>query len=276
MEDIHRAEVEQHLLFHKALAEDTESFDRINGYMRILNSNTGERLSDPVDESIRSVFNLVIDNGIDPWEIDLGEFVKMYSRKVSENSFDMMVAGRLLLMAWRVLRLQSEVTYGKGHEPEVDEDAFMESDFDFEDEDVQMAVPEVAFKKAFQRETMRPVTMYELIDAFEDARADLAVQQERERVRSELRAKEPRKFDNKAHDEDDEKDVEHIWDMIDGLNIQAVKMSDLYTGVLKDDLRVFIAVLHLVRDGRIDVRQEVLPYGDVFLDVCCREIAVGE
>lgn len=123
---------------------------------------------------------------------------------------------------------------------------------------------------------MRPVTMYELIDAFEDARADLAVQQERERVRSELRAKEPRKFDNKAHDEDDEKDVEHIWDMIDGLNIQAVKMSDLYTGVLKDDLRVFIAVLHLVRDGRIDVRQEVLPYGDVFLDVCCREIAVGE
>ena len=36
---------------------------------------------------------------------------------------------------------------------------------------------------------VRPVTMYELIDAFEDARKEIEIQKERERVRAELKAK---------------------------------------------------------------------------------------
>ena len=99
-------DLEQHLLFHRALADDGESLRRIGGYMDILSkTESGERLQDPVDESIRAVFSLVLENGIDPWEIDLSEFVRMYEAKVSSDRFDMIVAGKLLLMAWRILRM---------------------------------------------------------------------------------------------------------------------------------------------------------------------------
>lgn len=264
-ENTQMVEMEQHLLFHKALAEDVESFDRINGYMGILNQTNGEKLSDPVDESIRSVFSLVLENGIDPWEIDLREFVRMYAEKVSANTFDMIVAGKLLLMAWKILRLQTEATCAKGVGPVVDD--YDEDDFALEDEDPMMSVPEVAFMRAYQRETLRPVSMYELIDAFEDARAEIVVQQERERVRSELKLKEPKRFDNKAHDEDDEKDVERVWERIEKLGTAAIQMSQLYSNNVMEDLRTFVSVLHLMRDGRLDVWQDSLPYGEVFLEI---------
>ena len=97
-------DLEQHLLFHKAMTENTETYQRIGGYMDILSkAESGERLQDPVDEAIRSVFSLVLENGIDPWEIDLSEFVRLYNGKVVSNSFDMIVAGKLMLMAWKIL-----------------------------------------------------------------------------------------------------------------------------------------------------------------------------
>ena len=42
--------MEQHLLFHKAMAEDEESFARINGYLDILkDAGSGEKLNDPLE-----------------------------------------------------------------------------------------------------------------------------------------------------------------------------------------------------------------------------------
>ena len=174
-------ELEQHLLFHKALADDEESLRRLGGYMDILSrAESGERLQDPVDESIRAVFSLVLENGMDPWEIDLSQFVRMYEAKVSSDSFDMIVAGKLLLMAWRILRMQSESTRERSEPPA--EPVFEEVDDSFFYDDEPMYVPEVSFREAYQREPVRPVTMYELIDAFEDARKEIEIQRERERV----------------------------------------------------------------------------------------------
>jgi segregation and condensation protein A len=267
-------EMEQHLLFHKALAEDSESYKRIGGYMDILNKTVGEKLNDPVDESIRSVFSLVLENGIDPWEIDLREFVKMYAKKVSENSFDMIIAGKLLFMAWKILRLQTEVTFAKGEEPEEAEE-YVGADFLFEDEDEIMTVPEVAFMRAYQKETLRPVSMYELIDAFEESREEILVQQERERVKKELKARAPRKFENKAHDEDDEKDVERVWERINSMGKEAIRIEALYTRNVMDDLRTFVSILHLVRDGKLNVWQEILPRGVVLVRVSSNEDSEG-
>ena len=43
--------LEQHLLYHKALAESPEEVERINGYLTTLNSAVdGTKLADPVDE----------------------------------------------------------------------------------------------------------------------------------------------------------------------------------------------------------------------------------
>jgi len=259
-----KEDMEQHLLFHKALSEDEESFDRINGYMEILGkAGSGERLNDPVDESIRAAFSLVIEAGIDPWEIDLREFVRLYSRKVAENRFDMIVAGKLILMAWKVLRMQSEVSYSRSEEP-MEEEFF---DFNLEDEDPVMIVPEVAFREAYSREALRPVTMYELLDAFEEARVEMEIQRERERVRVELEERLPKKFDNKAHDEDDKKDVEQVWERIVRLGTGPIPIDEFFTHSITENLTTFVAVLHLVRDGRLEIYQGSLPRGEIIIEM---------
>ena len=260
-------DLEQHLLFHKAMSENTETYQRIGGYMDILSkAESGEKLPDPVDEAIRSVFSLVLENGIDPWEIDLSEFVRLYNNKVVADSFDMIVAGKLMLMAWKILRMQSDSTRVRSEPPVQDFEMDIDDSFFYESED-DMVVPEVVLTGAFQREPMRPVTMYELIDAFEEAREEIEVQQERERVRRELKAKEPSKFDNKAHEEDDQRDVEEVWERIQKLGMGQICIEDLYINDLKDNLKTFVSILHLVRVGRLDVWQETLPYGDIFVEI---------
>ncbi|MBR6213796.1 MAG: chromosome segregation protein ScpA [Candidatus Methanomethylophilaceae archaeon] len=260
-------DLEQHLLFHKAMSENTETYQRIGGYMDILSkAESGEKLPDPVDEAIRSVFSLVLENGIDPWEIDLSEFVRLYNNKVVADSFDMIVAGKLMLMAWKILRMQSDSTRVRSEPPVQDFEMDIDDSFFYESED-DMVVPEVVLTGAFRREPMRPVTMYELIDAFEEAREEIEVQQERERVRRELKAKEPSKFDNKAHEEDDQRDVEEVWERIQKLGMGQICIEDLYTNDLKENLKTFVSILHLVRVGRLDVWQETLPYGDIFVEI---------
>ena len=262
-ETMKKEDMEQHLLFHKALTEDSEEYVRINGYMDILEkTGSGEKLNDPVDESIRAAFSLVLENGIDPWEIDLRDFVRLYSKKVAENRFDMIVAGKLMLMAWKVLRLQSEATCSKSDEPQ--EDFF---EFEFEDEDPAMIVPEVSFREAYSREAVRPVTMYELLDAFEEARTEMEIHRERERVRVELEEKVPKKFDNKAHDEDDKQDVEFIWERIVRLGTGPIQIDELYTRDIMENLRAFVSILHLVRDGRLEIYQGALPRGEIVIEM---------
>ena len=264
--NVRMEELEQHLLFHKALADDDESLRRLGGYMEILSqAQSGERLQDPVDESIRAVFSLVLENGMDPWEIDLSQFVRMYEAKVSTDSFDMIVAGKLLLMAYRILRMQSDSTRVRS-EPPV-EPAIEEVDDSFFFDDEPMYVPEVSFREAYQREPVRPVTMYELIDAFEDARKEIEIQKGRERVRAELKAREPKSFQGKAHEEDDEQDIEAVWKRIERLGTGQISIRDLYTGSLDENLTVFVSVLHLVRDGRLAVWQDDLPSGEIYIEI---------
>ena len=258
-------EIEQHLLFHKALTEDVESFERINGYMNILTrAEGGERLEDPVDESIRSVFSLVIENGIDPWEIDLSEFVRIYAGKVATDRVDMIVAGKLMLMAWKVLRMQSDVTRDRVDPREAEFE--IPDDFFFE-ENEGLFVPQVSFREAYAREPVRRVTMYELIDAFEEARDEIAIQRERERVRRAMKEKEPKTFDNKAHEEDDETVVFSVWEKIRKLGTGEICIEELYGGDLLQNLTVFVAVLHLVRDGFLEIRQEEMPTGEIFIEI---------
>lgn len=264
--------MEQHLLFHKALVEDEEHLSRINGYLEILKeSESGERLNDPVDESIRAVFSLVLERGLDPWAIDLEEFARMYSEKVSEDRFDIIVAGRLLLMAWRILNLQAEAAR-QSADPVVEPEVFDE-DFAFDDED-PMVVPEVSFSKAYVREDFRPVTMMDLLDAFEEARREAEIAKDRENARRRLAEKEPRRFDNKAHREDDEQTVEGVYRSIYAMGMDPMPITEFYTGSKEENITVFVSVLHLVRNGRLEVSQAELPYGEIMIQIKLPEAAV--
>lgn len=261
--------LDQHLLFHKALIDDAEDAGRIDRYRELLsNDSEGERMLNPVDESIRAAFSLVLEHDMDPWAINLEEFVKIYGQRVQNSEFDMIVAGKLMHMAWRILRMQSDAAVLSSEEPQYfEEDDGFGGFEEMGEEEEGLFIPQVRFEAIGYRSAMRPVTVMELLGAFEEAREEMAISAERERVRQELKAKQPRKFDNKAHDEDDEQDVERVWQRIRDLGTGAFKLSDLYTDDMKNNITVFVSALHLLRDGKVALWQNELPYGDIYVEM---------
>ena len=261
--------LDQHLLFHKALIDDADDAGRIDRYRELLAEDTeGERMLNPIDESIRAAFSLVLEHNMDPWAINLEEFVRIYGQRVQNSEFDMIVAGKLMHMAWRILRMQSDAAVISSEEPQEFEEADPGFDGFFEEEGEEgVYIPQVRFDAVVYRNPMRPVTVMELLGAFEEAREEMAISAERERVRQELKAKQPRKFDNKAHEEDDERDVERVWQKIRDLGTGAFRLSDLYTDDMMNNITVFVSALHLLRDGKISLWQDELPYGDIFVEI---------
>lgn len=260
--------LEQHLLFHKALIDDSVESGKIDRYLSILNEAPDcERMQDPVDESIRTVFRLVLEQDFDPWSIDLREFVRTYTEKVDSGSrVDIIVAGKLVLMAWKVLRMQSDATR---LESDRQEEVFDFEDIIEETEDYEpsLYIPGIALRETYGRTPQRPVTMLELLDAFEEAREEIIASVERERVRQELRAKEPKVFDNKAHREVSESDVEAVWQRIQRIGTGAFSLSDLFVPSIDDNITVFLSALQLVRDGKLSMWQNELPYGDIMVEI---------
>jgi len=166
-----KMDMEQHLLYHKALIDDSVAYEKIERYMKILEEDMGETMPDPIDESIRSVFRMVLEHDFDPWSIDLSEFVRLYSGKITKGHVDLIIAGKLMKMAWKVLRMQSDVTLAESERGEVETVDFG-YDFDpelFAEETEGMHIPQILLKEAIYRSPTRPVTMIELMDVWEEA-----------------------------------------------------------------------------------------------------------
>jgi len=261
--------MEQHLLFHKALIDDNVGSEKIDRYINVLReSGPGETMHDPVDESIRSAFSLVLEHEMDPWCINIVEFARMYSVKKVKSAVDIIVAGKLIHMAWKILRMQSCVTLEEGERNDAFADNWdMGFDFDAMYEPEKLYVPDVEFREAVRRTSVRPVTMFELLDAFEDAREEMELHIIREQARLELKEREPRTFDNKAHQEDDKKDVERVWNKIENLGTGPLPMRDLYVGDVKANITTFVSVLHLVKEGKLTIWQDNMPYGEIFIEI---------
>jgi segregation and condensation protein A len=261
-------EMEQHLLFHKALIDDNVGSEKIDRYISVLrDSGPGETMNDPVDESIRSAFSLVLEHDMDPWCIDIVEFAKMYSSKKMRTSVDLIVAGKLIHMAWKILRMQSNITLEEGERGDNFIDDAWDLGFDMNAmyEPEKLYIPDIEFNAAVRRSSVRAMTMMELLDAFEDAREEMEIHMAREQARIELKAQEP-KFNNKAHIEDDQRDVDNVWERIQSLGPGPIPLRDLFIDDIKVNITTFVSVLHLVAKGKLTVSQEELPYGEILVE----------
>ncbi|MFA7342579.1 MAG: chromosome segregation protein ScpA [Candidatus Methanomethylophilaceae archaeon] len=258
-----------HLLFHKALIDEDQDDCRMDRYLEILSeAEAGEALSDPMDESIRAVFHLVLNQGFDPWDIDLMEFTRLYAGKIKDDGVDLIVAGRLMHMAWSVLRLQSEETL---LENDREDELFF---FDWETDGFQemeqqpkLCLPAEKLKESPRRTPTRPVSLMELLEAFEEARVEAELMQARERSRRELKTRPARDFRNNAHEEDMEQDVERVWGKVQMIGAGPISMTDLFSETLSENISTFLAVLYLVRDGRLALWQDDLPHGEIYLEM---------
>lgn len=267
-----------HLLFHKALISEEEKGNRIDHYLdmvRDIGKGLHLAISDPLERSIAAAFELVIENHFNPWDIDLVQFARMYLKKVKkEGSVNFITAGKLVLMAWSVLKMQSEEVLD-GASPQ-EEFLFDDWDLDFTllqdgqeadfvqsikaNEDVPLAVP-------VRRTAKRKVTLLELADAFEEARREAEMRIRSLRARRKASRKLIENFKEKVHKEDLSEDIRMTFERISEHDGEPVMLHDLYKEGVWDRVTVFVSVLFLAMMNRIRIWQESLPTGKIYVKI---------
>ena len=265
-----------HLMFHKALTADHESGERINRYLQMVQEiEKGHYLTlrDPLEKAIAAAFELVLDQAYNPWEIDLAAFTKLYLEKVRDDGVvNFVTAGKLVAMAWTILKLQSDELLGRAEPPKPDE-APPEGDlglgmydspeqFDFTQTVLGGRVP---IQEAIRREGRRAVTLMELMQALDEARVEAARQLELAALREKARVTAPRDFDRQVHGEDLNEDLALTWSRILRYNGQPVALEQLADHDAWDRLTVFVSVLFLAKMEKVSLSQEDFPYGEILV-----------
>jgi len=274
-------DVLNHLMFHKSIIEDDAAptrEGRIEHYLKIVEEMQRGTLSasdDPFERSVATVFELVVNQQMNPWDINLIEFSKMYLARVRKASeLNLIIAGKIVYMAWEILKLQSEQVLQRVDRPEQVEmmfdgwnpdnlDIFVDP-FELGTGEMMLHTEEMPIDEKVRRKADRPVTLIDLLDAFEEAKKESDIRQELSKFMQKYRRPE---FDDKAHKENLEEDIALVWERIQRCGQGSVPITDLYATGKEDRVKVFISILFLARMGKIQIWQEKLPYGEIFLEL---------
>jgi segregation and condensation protein A len=274
-------DVVNHLMFQKAIIEDdavSGREERIEGYVNMVNQLQQGTLApsdDPFERSVATVFELVVTQKMNPWDINLIEFSKMYLAKVKKaTELNLIVAGKIIYMAWEILKLQSEQVLQRVDRPDQVEmmfdgwnpdnlDLFVDP-FELGTGEMMLYTEESLIDEKVRRKSQRPVTLIDLLDAFEEAKKESDIRQELAKFMVKYRRPE---FDDKSHKESLEDDIAEVWDRIQKCGQGSVPIIDLYTTGKEDRVKVFISILFLARMGKIHIWQEKPPHGEIFLEV---------
>ena len=270
-----------YLVFHRSLIDEPGGppalLERYLGLVRNLKEGVHIVIDDPLQKATALLFELVMDEEFDPWEIDLVRFTQVYLERVrSESTMDFAVAGRLVYMAWSILYLQSEAVLRHREEPLLPpegaapdgvstlDDSYLGELTTPEAVDVTTAVLDTAGTPLLQmvrHSEPRPVSMLELVQAFGeaeiDARRSLRIQELRERLREEQRAP-PEVL---VHGDIPEQDLADAWEIARTHPLgEAFPFLALWRHEHGRDrlVALFLAVLFLAREQSVELHQEQL------------------
>lgn len=273
-----------HLLFHKAIIAEDGGSERVNEYVRLVKER-GEgahvNINDPFDRSIALAFELVLEQGLDPWAIDLVQFTGVYMERVKERpEIDLITAGRLLLMAWQILRLQSDRLRAAAEPPPEPEpepfDPWMDIDTTWAEEDPDRAYTEMVIgaesapiDEKIRHKGDRKVTLMELVEALEEAKreADLRtlIVEKREAEKSARATARRGRVEGAAHQEDQDADNAEVWERILGKNGAPIPITSIQEKSKDDMVKTLVSVLFLARQNKIRVWQEDFPFGMIYV-----------
>ena len=276
-------DVINHLLFHKSLIDENEDATRINHYVDMLQkANEGEHISieNPFDRSIAVAFELVMQQQLNPWDIDLISFSTMYLKRAKQEKIDLIIAGRIIYMAWKILKLQSDnlidslETEEERYEPfgwgDVPTEMWLTQGTEYSYTNLVMNMPKPPIEEPVRRNAKRKITLMELIGAFDLARKESEEYQLLEGQRVEERArlveKARRRMKGTSHEDHLEEDVEAVWQKIKSFPQKTMTLMDLCERKGKDEMiRILLSILFLSNDNKIVVHQKKFPYGKIYI-----------
>jgi len=274
-------ELINHLLFYKALIREDDGGERIDDYMNLVRKiecGTHIAIEDEFEKSISLVLELVMEHHFDPWNIDLINFSKLYLKKIrKENSVDLVTAGKIVFMAWSILKLQSDEVLLRADIPEEEEFYFegwniMGEDFyeSCESLDYTSAVvteSRIPIKEKIWHKKNRQVTLMELVDAFCEAKLDVekhkVLNDRKARLKELMKVEE--NFDEKVHKENLEEDIYVTWQRICMFEDDQMLLDDIIDGSRNDLIARFVSILFLTMNDRIKIYQRRFPYGEIVI-----------
>jgi segregation and condensation protein A len=271
-----------YLIFHRSLLSDGndghELVDRYFHLVHDLKEGVHIVIADPFQKATALLFELVMGNEFDPWEIDLVRFTEVYLERVRTNGgVDFAVAGRLLYMAWNILYLQSqEILTQRDRPPETAapfeddgsggmDDGYLGDLSTPEAVDVTTSVLEgqagAALSPMINHPETRPVSLIELVEAFgqaeAEARAALRIDELRDRLREQQRAP-PEVL---VHGDVPERDLADVWNaVLAHPKDESFPFLNLWRAEQGRDrlVAVFLASLFLSRERVLDLEQSRL------------------
>jgi segregation and condensation protein A len=276
-------EVINHLLFHKSLIDEKDDSARINHYVSMLQkTDGGEHISieNPFDRSIAIAFELVMQQHLNPWNIDLVSFSTMYLKRAKEEKIDLITAGRIIYMAWKILKLQSnnlvvtmeqqEETYEPFGWGDIPTEMWLSKDDAYSYTNLVMNMPEAPLEEPLRRDAKRKVTLIELLDAFDQARKESEefqiIDQQRREERERIAERARKRMKGTAHEDHLEEDIQTIWKRIKNKSNKTITLLDLCEKKGKEELiKVLMSVLFLAMENKIVVFQRKFPYGKIFI-----------
>jgi segregation and condensation protein A len=277
-------DVINHLLFHKALIDENNDMTRINQYLELAKAAaSGESIAieNPFDRSVYLAFDLVLNQNMNPWDIDLVGFSSLYLKRAKKERIDLITAGRIIYMAWKVLRLQSDhlVVNMETKEEETDQgfgwediptSSWLANDDEYSYTNLLMRMPQSPLEEPVRRDATRKVTLIELLSAFDEVRKESEQYQlldqlrQEERIALELKARKAMK--GSAHEDHIEEDVAAVWERICKFSKKSMNFTEL-CGVdsTEERIKTFVSILFLAYERKIIVHQQKFPYGEIFI-----------
>ncbi|MFW6065040.1 MAG: segregation/condensation protein A [Candidatus Natronoplasma sp.] len=285
-------EVIQHLTFHKSLIDEERNGERIDDYIQMIENmddNGKEFSNDPFDNAIASIFKLVIEERMDPWEIDLISFTEMYLEQAkNKENLNFIVTGQLINMAWSILKMQCEQVLYSAEEEEQEEPVEQEEFFDewdiwdqglYEDpEDIDyeeevLKDDGLPLEKAVRREENKPVSLIQLVDAFEDAKQEAKYREKMEKIRKEKKKEREQElkereenYDTRSHEEDIQSEIAKIWKRICCYEQKVITLSMIHDDRKQDIITALMSILFLNKQKKIRVKQTGYPNGQILLE----------
>jgi segregation and condensation protein A len=265
-----------YLIFHRSLLGEADAPGQLlERYMTLVNGlKEGVHIviPDPFQKATALLFELVMDEEFDPWEIDLARFTQQYLQRVKDDGgVDFAVAGRLLYMAWSILLLQSEELLRARTAPvPAPEEGIAPGDETYLTEldspealDVTSTVLGTADAPPLipmvRHPDQRPVSLLELVSAFGEAEVEarraLRVEELRERLREEQRAP-PQVL---VHGDIPEQDLEDVWQIaLAHPKDHPFPLLDLWRREHGRDrlVSLFLACLFLAKESVLQFEQE--------------------
>lgn len=273
------AQLVRHLLWHKAMVPDEEDGSRIDRLIGVVtHADDGEHVSmrDPFHRDIAIAFELVMKEELDPWDLDLSKFATMYLQEADRRKVDIETAGRIILMAWTVLKLQSDDVAQRAVFRTVEEEAPAWEDlptWEFAEgldyAQRVMSLPQAPIDEKIRHKGDRRVTLMELISAFEEvhqeAEARKVLVQQKLEARLSLRRRMRGRVGGMMHKEDLQAELLETWTRILESGQSPVPFSVLHERSAMDLVQTFTSLLILVKEGRVTVRQDEFPRGEIWV-----------